>query len=394
MRRHGKWLLNKRTLANLFVVVVGILVYLALSNFGEVSARVATFVNIINPFIIGFAIAYLLNRPVNFFERKLFSKCRMKRGLSIFVVYMLAFLLLCALLGLVLPQVGQSLVALANNISLYLENFTGYIHALAEKLHLSPQTTKPFLISYTDLVNRLTELVTQGLPQLLNMSVRIGSGVVNALTALISSIYMLTSKDTLVRQFRKLVYAFSPRPKATRFLSICAHANEVFSGFIVGKILDSAIIGVICFVGMNLLRLPYAMLISVIIGVTNIIPFFGPFIGAIPSIMILMIVDPWGAVWFGIFVLLLQQFDGNILGPKILGDSTGLSAIWVLVAIIVGGGLFGFPGMVLGVPSFAVLYALGSEFVAARLREKRIDPEGNPVPPAPVVEEPPHEMDP
>lgn len=380
MKKHGKWLLSKRTLANLFVVVVGILLYLGLSNFGEVSKRVSLFMGIINPFIIGFTIAYLFNRPVKFFENKVFLKCRAKRGLSILVVYLLAFLLLCTLLGLVLPQVGQSVVALANNISIYLENFTGFVQMLEEKLHLSPQMAKPFLISYTDLINRVTEIITKGLPQLLDMSVRIGSGLVSAITALISSIYMLTSKDTLVRQFRKLVYAFSPRAKATRFLSICSHANEVFSGFIVGKILDSAIIGVICFVGMNLLRLPYAMLISVIVGVTNIIPFFGPFIGAIPSIMILLIVDPWGALWFAAFVLLLQQFDGNILGPKILGDSTGLSAIWVLVAIIVGGGLFGFPGMVLGVPSFAVLYALVSECVSTRLREKGIDAEGSPLP--------------
>ena len=133
---------------------------------------------------------------------------------------------------------------------------------------------------------------------------------------------------------------------------------KFFLGFIGGKIIDSAIIGVLCFIGMNILGMQYALLISIVVGVTNVIPFFGPFIGAIPSVMILLIVDPWDAVYFAIFVLALQQFDGNILGPKILGDSTGLSAIWVLVSIIVGGGLFGFTGMLLGVPTFAVLYSL------------------------------------
>ncbi|MEG1932950.1 MAG: AI-2E family transporter, partial [Pygmaiobacter sp.] len=229
----------------------------------------------------------------------------------------------------------------------------------------------------TDLITRVTDIVSKGLPQLVNVSVKIGSGFVTAITAVISSVYMLTSKDVLVRQFRKIVFATFPRERAVRVLSVCSNANGVFSGFIVGKLLDSAIIGVICFVGMNVLRLPFAVLISVIIGVTNVIPFFGPFIGAIPSVMILLIVDPWGALRFALFVILLQQFDGNILGPKILGDSTGLSAIWVLVAIIVGGGLFGFAGMLLGVPSFAVLYALTSDFIAARLKEKGIDEEGN-----------------
>lgn len=176
--------------------------------------------------------------------------------------------------------------------------------------------------------------------------------------------------------------ALLPLPRARSVLEVCSRANRVFGGFIIGKIIDSSIIGVLCFVCMTLLRLPFAVLISVIVGVTNIIPFFGPFIGAVPSILILLIVDPIAALKFAVLVLLLQQFDGNILGPKILGDSSGLSALWVLVAIIVSGGLFGFAGMVVGVPVFAVLYALASSFFARRLREKGIDEEGNPLPPA------------
>lgn len=211
---------------------------------------------------------------------------------------------------------------------------------------------------------------------------QIGNGFISAVTALISSVYMLMGKDRLLRQLRKAVLALLPLPRARSVLEVCSHANRVFGGFIIGKIIDSSIIGVLCFVCMTLLRLPFAVLISVIVGVTNIIPFFGPFIGAVPSILILLIVDPIAALKFAVFVLLLQQFDGNILGPKILGDSTGLSALWVLVAIIVSGGLFGFAGMVVGVPVFAVLYALASSFFARRLREKGIDEEGNPLPPA------------
>lgn len=211
---------------------------------------------------------------------------------------------------------------------------------------------------------------------------QIGNGFISAVTALISSVYMLMGKDRLLRQLRKAVPALLPLPRARSVLEVCSRANRVFGGFIIGKIIDSSIIGVLCFVCMTLLRLPFAVLISVIVGVTNIIPFFGPFIGAVPSILILLIVDPIAALKFAVFVLLLQQFDGNILGPKILGDSTGLSALWVLVAIIVSGGLFGFAGMVVGVPVFAVLYALASSFFARRLWEKGIDEEGNPLPPA------------
>ena len=187
---------------------------------------------------------------------------------------------------------------------------------------------------------------------------------------------------------RRVTYALLSRDKADRVLRISRQANEVFSGFIAGKIIESAIIGMLCFAGMTIFRMQYALLISVVVGVTDVIPFFGPFIGAIPSIMILLIVDPWDALYFGIFVLALQQFDGNILGPKILGDSTGLSPIWVLVAIIVGGGLFGFAGMVVGVPTFAVLYALTREWVTDRLRARGLDEEGRPLLPAEQAEKP------
>lgn len=196
------------------------------------------------------------------------------------------------------------------------------------------------------------------------------NGVVTAVTAVIASIYMLSGKPRLVNQLKKLVYAAFPAKGADRILTVSGKANQIFVGFINGKLLDSAIIGVLCFFLCTICKIPYAVLVSVVIGVTNVIPFFGPIIGAVPCIMILVIVNPWAALRFGVLIIALQQFDGNILGPKILGDSTGLSAIWVLVAIVVGGGLFGFAGMLLGVPTFAVLYSLIKEWAERRLEEK------------------------
>jgi predicted PurR-regulated permease PerM len=184
----------------------------------------------------------------------------------------------------------------------------------------------------------------------------------------------------LTAQLKKLLFALFPAERVERVLQVCRQANGIFVGFINGKLLDSAIIGVLCFILCSILRIPYAPLISVFIGVTNVIPFFGPLIGAIPSVMLLVIVNPWAALRFVIMIIALQQFDGNILGPKILGNSTGLSAIWVLVAIVVGGGLFGFPGMILGVPTFAVIYMLTREFVTKRLAAKHLDGEGRPLP--------------
>lgn len=374
MNKENKWQVTGRVASNLIVVFAGVAFYMALSNFDALRAQLRAWLGILSPFVWGLVIAYLLDAPVRFFESKLGGR----RKLSILISYVLAFLVVGFLLRMVLPQIGDSLFLLAGRIPSYLDNLS----VLMQNSRLDELGLDKVLGSYQELLEKATGMVSSFLPKIVGYGVAIGNGFISAVTALISSVYMLMGKDRLLRQLRKAVLALLPLPRARSVLEVCSHANRVFGGFIIGKIIDSSIIGVLCFVCMTLLRLPFAVLISVIVGVTNIIPFFGPFIGAVPSILILLIVDPIAALKFAVFVLLLQQFDGNILGPKILGDSTGLSALWVLVAIIVSGGLFGFAGMVVGVPVFAVLYALVSGFFARRLREKGIDEEGNPLPPA------------
>lgn len=386
--KRQRWRITPRTWSNLFVVCVGIAFYLFLSNFDEVRLRLNSLGKVIQPFVAGFALAYLLNIPASYLEKNFFTRFKFRRMLSILTAYLLAVLLLAVLLSSVVPQVVQSVVDLVNNSEGYINNLNATALWLSDRFGLDQQELEPLLISYQDLLRQAASLITAALPQLLDFGMAVGNGLVTALTAVISSVYMLTSKHALIGQLRRVTYALLSRDKADRVLRISRQANEVFSGFIAGKIIDSAIIGVLCFAGMTIFRMQYALLISVVVGVTNVIPFFGPFIGAIPSIMILLIVDPWDALYFGIFVLALQQFDGNILGPKILGDSTGLSPIWVLVAIIVGGGLFGFAGMLLGVPTFAVLYALTREWVTDRLRARGLDEEGRPLPPAEQAEKP------
>lgn len=381
------WPLDTRTVSNLIIVLIGILFYFVLYRFDEVRAKISMVTGVLSPFIIGFAIAYLLNTPTTFFEEKVYHKHRHGRALAIVTVYVLAAAFLAILLNLILPQVWSSAVELVNNMSSYMRGLDALVQDIITRFNLEGEGINEMLTTYQNFVQSLTDLaiskVSSSLPQIWNLGVALGSGVVSALTALISSIYMLSGKNRLVPQLKKLIYAIIPKKKAAWFLGVCGQANRIFVGFINGKIIDSAIIGVLCFILNLLLQIPYNILIAVIIGVTNVIPFFGPIIGAVPCIMILIIVDPWAALRFAVLVLALQQFDGNILGPKILGDSTGLSAIWVLVSIVVCGGLFGFPGMLLGVPTFAVLYALVREWVNHRLREKGIDGDGNPLLPSP-----------
>lgn len=363
----------------MIIVLIGILFYVALSNFGEIRLRIKMFLDVLKPFIAGFAIAYLLNKPVTFFECKLYRRLKWRRGLAIATVYLLAVLVAVILLNMIVPQVISSVMALINNIQAYMRNLNALVDSLVERFEIQWDAIDTFMVSYEDLVTNVTDIVSDALPELLNFGMAVGNGVIVAITALISSVYMLSGKNILTAQVKKLLFALFPVKRVESFLFICRRANDIFVGFIDGKLIDSAIMGVLCFILCCILRIPYALLISVVIGVTNVIPFFGPLVGAIPSIMLLIIVDPWSALRFGILIIALQQFDGNILGPKILGSSTGISAIWVLVAIVVGGGLFGFPGMLLGVPTFAVIYMLTKEFVAKRLIEKHIDGEGRPL---------------
>jgi predicted PurR-regulated permease PerM len=378
------WPLTAKDLSNLIIVLIGILFYVVLSNLTAIRLRIGVFLNVVKPFIIGFAIAYLLNTPVTFFEKKVYSRLQMKRGLAVATVYLLALIVAAVLLTLILPQVVSSIMTLINNIEGYLDNLNALVDDLVTRFNLDEggldDGIDSFIVSYEGLMKQLINQVSAALPKLLNYGVALGNGIVAAITALISSIYMLSGKNVLTAQLKKLLFALFPAERVERVLQVCRRANGIFVGFINGKLLDSAIIGVLCFILCSILRIPYAPLISVFIGVTNVIPFFGPLIGAIPSVMLLVIVNPWAALRFVIMIIALQQFDGNILGPKILGNSTGLSAIWVLVAIVVGGGLFGFPGMILGVPTFAVIYMLTREFVAKRLTVKHIDGEGRPLP--------------
>ena len=191
------------------------------------------------------------------------------------------------------------------------------------------------------------------------------------------SVYILMGKETFIGQAKKIVYAILPAYKGNVLIETIRKGNDIFGGFISGKILDSAIIGVLCFIGLSILKMPYCLLVSVIVGVTNVVPFFGPYIGAIPCTILITLANPIQGLYFVIFILVLQQLDGNIIGPRILGESTGLSSFWVIFAILVGGGLFGFLGMVIGVPAFATIYYIIKRIISYILKRRGLPQETN-----------------
>lgn len=372
-----KFKLSENFFSNLLLVVLGILCYMGISHFDTVWAFLRGGWAILSPFVWGAVIAYLLDFIVRALDH---GFLRGRRALRVLLAYVIAAFFIGALLMLLVPQLVSSVKMLITNIPAYFSSMEQYISVLQNHLSDSAQLEK-LLGSYEEVLKAVTDAVSGLFPHVINYGMALGSGLVSTLTALMFSIYMLLDKEKLLKQAKKLVFTFLPETHARRTLRVLARTNQTFGGFIGGKIIDSLIIGVLCFIICAILRIPYALLVSVVVGCTNVIPVFGPFLGAIPCGFILLIVNPFSSVEFLIMILILQQFDGNVLGPKILGESTGLSALWVLFSIIVGGSLLGFVGMLIGVPAFAVIYSLIAEYTDIRLAKKGINAQGEPVQP-------------
>lgn len=353
--------------------------------------------DILLPVIIGAVIAYFINPVVNFLDQHLLRfflriKLPLQRAeqfslcVSIFLSLSLFVFGVFSIISLILPELYKS-------ISNFVSNFEGYVTTITtwfsnlEILKKYPELYDGLSDTLDKLLDSVGEWVSTSLLGSLSdilsgLTLRI-IGIFNVLldifVGLIVSIYILFGKRKYTAKSKRMMYVLFKPETANTILHMASKSNQIFSGFISGKLLDSLIIGMMCFLGMTFFKMPYIVLISIIIGVTNIIPFFGPFIGAIPSAILVLLADPTNlkqVVLFVFFIFCLQQFDGNILGPKILGDSTGTSALMVIISILIGGGLFGFMGMFLGVPTFAVLNYLLRCFIHYRLRKKGL-PEGH-----------------
>ncbi len=370
MKKRFKDYFNEKTISYTIALCSAVALFMALSNLDIVANVWRSIISVLSPFIYAFALAFVLNRPVIWFETKVFQNSKHKKALSILCAYLIAGITVSCLLMAVIPQLGLSISTFIDTLPTTAKTIYDQSMILFNKFHWSKQLIEQVQGLWTMAVDTVTNFSLTALPGILNFSLSLGSGLVDLLMILIISVYMLTGKDRLKFQFKKAAYAFLSKETADRLIQLGRKSNNIFSGFIIGKLLDSIIIGIMCFLGMLFINSDYTALIAVIVGVTNMIPFFGPFIGAIPSIFILLVANPFDAVIFALFIFALQQFDGNILGPKILGNSLGISPIWVLAGILIGNGLFGLVGMLIGVPTFAVLYNVVSELIAERLKEK------------------------
>jgi len=380
-QKHYQWGLT------IFIVfVLCALVFFALYRFEVVSAAIAFCIKVVSPFIYGLVMAYLLCPIYNLTVNKSYTlmnrgKYKFKHDMTFskaigsIISTIIIIVVISGVLWMIIPGLIDSITKIIDAFPAAMKQFTSWIDIKFAKLPVAKDTIDDWINSFTDSVLEFAKNTL--LPQTGSIAAGISSrvlgmlGVVlNFIIGIIVCIYFLNIKDTLGAQAKKIIFATFKESTADEILEGASYTNKTFGGFISGKIIDSIIIGFICFIVMSILGLEYSLLISCIIAITNIIPFFGPFIGAIPSALLLLMVNPMHSLYFIILIIVLQQFDGNVLGPKILGETTGLASFWVLFAILVGGGLFGPIGMVLGVPVFAVIYAYTSRALNRRLAKK------------------------
>ena len=374
-----------------FLVILASLVsYYIIFHIDNFKGIISRIIVILMPVIDGMVIAYLLTPLLNYFERKFVKPfCnilpftinpKQQRMCSILVTMVIVFMGFYVFFAMVIPQISTSIMTIIDQFPTYVNTLTIWVSKLLND--------NPEIASFiTNMINEYSADInnffnTKIIPEINDVIMTVSKSIVSILTELwnlvigiIISFYLLGSKEKYAAQAKKIVYAFFSLEAANRFISNTRFANKTFGGFFVGKIIDSIIIGILCFICTSIMGTPFCVLISVIVGVTNIVPFFGPFLGAIPSIMLILFIEPIQALYFLIFVLILQQVDGNIIGPKILGSSTGLSSFWVIFSITFFGGLWGIFGMIIGVPIFAIIFASIKSLVESKLLIKNLPPE-------------------
>ena len=371
------------------VVVASVLFYFVIFQMPTILQGISKIFTVVNPILYGAAIAYILNPLVSQLEKIIYSICKKYKWtttkktssyIRFFVVILslvIAGLCIYGLLYMLIPEIFGSITNIIDNFPRYVRNAQNWI----EKYFQSDDALNTATIELISTASAMLEnwLTNDLLPQLNSIIKNLSSSVFSIFTFLknfligsIISVYLLNSKENFIARGKRTLYTFFPIETANHIIHNLRFIHDKFGGFIIGKVIDSAIIGVLCYIGTSLMNTPYALLISVIVGVTNVIPFFGPFIGAIPSAILILVVSPIKCLYFIIFILVLQQLDGNIIGPKILSGSTGLSSFMVIVAILIGGGFFGAFGMFVGVPTCSVIIAICQALMEQKMKKKEL----------------------
>lgn len=361
------------TLKNIFIILsYAALLVLGVIYFESIFQYLGELLNIIQPFIIGFILAFIFNIPMKLFEKKLAIQNKKKRRVvSAILSVLLILLVLLLVVMVVVPQVIENVRTLIDNLPSIFAQAEKWLNYVFEEIRLSPDLLDKINEFQTRFAQTFISTLTAWAPNIASGVSHITTSVINIFMGFVMAIYMIFSKDKLIRQVKKFAHALFNDQHYQYISEVVKLTGTTFENFLAGQLTESIIIGVLCYIGCMILDIPYASIAAIVIGFTNIIPYFGPIIGAVISSVLILFVSPVKALIFLVFSTLLQQFESNLIYPHVVGNSVGLSALWVLFAVSVGGGLFGIPGMVFGLPTFSVIYELLRRWTNYRLEVKR-----------------------
>jgi len=363
----------------LIVICLSLLFMNFITRITEIKASLDQKGSVFIPFLIGGVIAYLLNFVLKFYEtkilkvsRRLRTKRKLMRGCAIFLTYFSVGIIGYAFLYFIFPQLSEGITNFIEDFPDYTAQLTDFINGQLKRLNLAPEHVSYINERLAIIIESFVQVIKNIVPILLKNIVVLASSVWNVVIGIIVSIYLLGDKERFLGLTKKLIMALFNKKNAHRIIELAQRANWIFGRFLAGTVIDSVVVAVLTLVLLFVFKIPYAVLVAFLVGISNVIPFFGPFIGAVPSAIMIFFVSPIKALWFIIIIIVIQQVDGNIIAPKILGESIGLTPFWVLFSTLIFGNLFGIIGMIIGVPLFAFIYSIVKDVLEARLIRKSL----------------------
>ncbi|MGG7177922.1 AI-2E family transporter [Clostridium paraputrificum] len=373
---------DPRFKSNILLATYVVVLAFLFINIKSVGGFLGTTLRMLKPFLIAICVAFVLNIPMKFYENKLLIPAfknvkgkkldKVARPLALFLTILTIVALFIGLIIFIIPQLVESGATLVKNIPDYIQSLENIMAEYMGSTDVLNEIWDEILSMGENLIKVVGQVTGSLVSQVLNITMGVTSTIINFFMGILIAIYILLSKEKLSLQAKKMLYAFIDLKKADKIMAVTKISHFKFSKFITGQCIEAVILGTLCFVGMSIFRMPYALLISTIIGVTALLPIFGALIGTIPASFIIFMVDPMTAVWFIVLIVVIQQIEGNLIYPLVVGNSIGLSALWVLFAITVGGSSFGILGILIGIPLFGVIYTVFSSFINRRLNEKNI----------------------
>ena len=367
------------------LITYGILLYFIVHNISTVFGYISSGIEVLMPLFIGLILAFVINMFLRFYEKKVYDNIfkknpekfkKAKRPVCVILSYLSFAAIIYALIAFLTPRISESISTLTGNVPSYINSISQFLYNLTLEYEFTEDLWNKLIENFGLIITNTSQFLNTTLPKIVDITKDITSSVVDIFIGIVFSVYILFSKEKLVKILNKVLHAHIPLKTADKIQDIISTCNKTFRSFIGGQLTEAVILAILCYIGMSIFKMPYAPLVSVIIGVSSIIPVIGPFIGTIPCAFLILLESPIMTLWFILFVIVLQQFEGNIIYPKVVGNAVGLSGFWVLLAVTIGGGLFGVMGILLGVPTMAVLYTVYGTYVNNKLKSNDANDKG------------------